>query len=374
MHLQKLEIDGFKCIDHLEFEPTKINVIIGGNDSGKTSLLEAIRIPHDPSVVDYYERLQYLISSGRERAKIKCRFDSDETNSEIKRPDEETFALEFKERIFEVLEDYLRSEKRGFTEATKEKIGLILEDESSKDLMKSLRSKSIRISVNGDECGFTAFKNTNSADFNRMTDLFGKIIVAIHDKQTENPGMIDDESYALLIHPFMLNLQGPRQSEMADHIVYLGDLELPEKNYAQENREARTKEQDDFEKPRKGLKHFAKFNWDRAIKEYAEENREARTKEIENFIKSRNVLEGLVKFDLDRLIFDRDGKKDSMPFEFAGDGFQEMIRILWGLSDPDSENKIILMEEPDVGARPGFTSHLAEMIAWFSREKKCSSS
>lgn len=43
MGLKRLSIDGFRCFDRVDLEPTAgVNVVIGPNGSGKTSLLEAI--------------------------------------------------------------------------------------------------------------------------------------------------------------------------------------------------------------------------------------------------------------------------------------------------------------------------------------------
>lgn len=43
MQLQNMEISKFKGIDHLAFNPDKINIAIGENGKGKTSLMEAVR-------------------------------------------------------------------------------------------------------------------------------------------------------------------------------------------------------------------------------------------------------------------------------------------------------------------------------------------
>jgi len=40
--IKKLTIDNFRSIDNLEFEPKRINVIIGEEGTGKSTLLEAL--------------------------------------------------------------------------------------------------------------------------------------------------------------------------------------------------------------------------------------------------------------------------------------------------------------------------------------------
>jgi len=44
MNIQKLVIDGYRAIDHFEYEPNVINVLVGRNGTGKSSILEAIAI------------------------------------------------------------------------------------------------------------------------------------------------------------------------------------------------------------------------------------------------------------------------------------------------------------------------------------------
>ena len=41
--INKITIDNFKSINHIELELDRINILIGGNNSGKTSILQAIQ-------------------------------------------------------------------------------------------------------------------------------------------------------------------------------------------------------------------------------------------------------------------------------------------------------------------------------------------
>ena len=227
MYLQKVEIDDFKCIDHLEFEPAKINLIVGRNNTGKTSLLEAIGIPHDVGIVERYDRLQHMIFSGKESAKIMCKFDSTETNAEIRKSDEKTFPLEFKKKIFGGLEVYFKNEKKELTVAIKEKIGLILEDKSSKDLMKSLQSNSIRISVNDDNRVCAPFEKKVTI-LEKIETLAEKIFKVVNNEKNNNASKLRGHYFSLMF-PLMISLQGPRQSEMTDQIIFIDSLKIPEK-------------------------------------------------------------------------------------------------------------------------------------------------
>ena len=41
--INKITIDNFKSINHMELELDRVNILIGGNNSGKTSILQAIQ-------------------------------------------------------------------------------------------------------------------------------------------------------------------------------------------------------------------------------------------------------------------------------------------------------------------------------------------
>jgi predicted ATP-dependent endonuclease of OLD family len=44
--IEKLVIDGYRGIDHFEYEPNMINILVGRNNTGKSSILEAAAITY----------------------------------------------------------------------------------------------------------------------------------------------------------------------------------------------------------------------------------------------------------------------------------------------------------------------------------------
>ncbi len=78
--IERLLIKNFKCIDELELLPGMINVIVGRNNTGKTSILQAIESyynlkPSKQKVVivakEEIGKLKYLIKFGQSEAVIK---------------------------------------------------------------------------------------------------------------------------------------------------------------------------------------------------------------------------------------------------------------------------------------------------------------
>ena len=68
MQIKELKIENFKGISYLKFSPKKINLIVGRNNTGKTSVLEAIDLLFNTVKLrcyfqgqGYYENIQSII-------------------------------------------------------------------------------------------------------------------------------------------------------------------------------------------------------------------------------------------------------------------------------------------------------------------------
>ena len=70
MVIKEVGIENFKGIDSIKFKPKLLNVIVGRNNTGKTSIIEAIAMALDGTFLDenYSESptsiINYLANSG----------------------------------------------------------------------------------------------------------------------------------------------------------------------------------------------------------------------------------------------------------------------------------------------------------------------
>ena len=52
MKIVRISVENFKILKSIKYEPKLLNVIIGDNDTGKTSLLQAISVSFDDNVIN----------------------------------------------------------------------------------------------------------------------------------------------------------------------------------------------------------------------------------------------------------------------------------------------------------------------------------
>lgn len=73
MKINNISINNFKGIDSLKFEPKTINIIVGRNNTGKTSILESIACAFIPDFIEenFNAKPATLINYLSESAEIK---------------------------------------------------------------------------------------------------------------------------------------------------------------------------------------------------------------------------------------------------------------------------------------------------------------
>ncbi|WP_337860657.1 AAA family ATPase [Ferroplasma sp.] len=87
MNISKISISGFKALQDINFNPDKIHVIIGKNNTGKTSLLEAISFTFNNDILKEYDSedmspsviINYYLNN---KGKISLMLTDDERNNQ----------------------------------------------------------------------------------------------------------------------------------------------------------------------------------------------------------------------------------------------------------------------------------------------------
>jgi|APHM01.1.fsa_nt_gi Predicted ATPases len=87
--LEHVAVEGFKGVERVEFDPGMVNVVTGRNNSGKTSLLEAVDLGCDPTGVERFGGSHAsLIRESRDTARVTLATADDERRVELSVPDE----------------------------------------------------------------------------------------------------------------------------------------------------------------------------------------------------------------------------------------------------------------------------------------------
>ena len=103
MIIETIKIKNFKGISSLEFNPKRINLIIGKNNTGKTSLIEAINLLSNPNEINqlYPEHITNIIKSGSDQSELVATISNKKTDLKIKKADELETIYAFKNDLIE---------------------------------------------------------------------------------------------------------------------------------------------------------------------------------------------------------------------------------------------------------------------------------
>jgi len=334
MRIQKILINNFKGIDSLEFEPRMINLVIGRNNTGKTSLIESIDMLYNKENIRKYfsKHFSKLINVNSQQSNIIITSEKGETNLKISKPDVQTVSIEFKKELiknFKKIETIQKGLK--LTEDIEKEIDNLLNTLMTGEVLSELSKEVITVTKDGKEEIYFSFESKKNIR------ILQDIIVTILNHINKKFGLKIDSVFV----PFLSNrffrdeylFTHERNSNLKE-VILIRSLKMG-------GAEEKTAEE--------------------AIK----------IKEIEEYIKKYRLLDNvdnLEKFDLDHLIFKNKDRKYTIPYDFMGDGFKGMIGLLWHLSSTNIKNKAILLEEPDAYMHPGYIRQLVGFIIKFSRD------
>ena len=114
MKINEIQIKGFKTIENLSIQPKSINVLVGRNNTGKTSFLEAIFYTVSENVRKlrsrYASRLYSLINVKESESKIVIKSDGEDINLRLSKPE----PIEIREEIKKDIDRIIKNSKYFF--------------------------------------------------------------------------------------------------------------------------------------------------------------------------------------------------------------------------------------------------------------------
>jgi len=341
----EIEIEGFKGIQSLHVEPTAINVITGRNNTGKTSLLEAIELVFDPNAIIQFEsNLDTLVNVESETTSISMETKGDARSIGIVEPAEqrtrELLVQALLETITKVI-DWAR--KRGImneeeVESINDDIHTIVEDTITPEIVEEISTEAVILSINGTEYPYLSSRGT-------AQQMYREIIENIQKRISDQP---DEEEIGGQMSLSGFSNHIPLQTIGGPDFGFIGDGS-PDSN-------AVTKiDGRDLTQPPEADNS---------------ESVAVKIDDIEDTLIEHEIVEDLRSFDRDYLVFtDDDGEKYSVPYEFMGDGFKAIVGILWELLDKERSSDVILLEEPAIHMHPGYVRELVYFLVDIARER-----
>lgn len=338
--ITSVEIKGFKGIESLQIDASRVNLVTGRNNTGKTSLLEAIALAFDPTkLTEFSGNLDTLIHAKHDRARIVVECDSGTRCLELKHPDEETAR--------EILVDSLAEASSRISNRLRREFELT---EVPSDTLRERVEQNIAENVGDDDINRARGRMmvvTLSGETNRFVVSGGEWISVLADAADEavkgyigeeapgdstefDAGMVSMGTYMQLENDRFLDGDPP----VSDSVSFIDTPDLT----------ALPSKKDD-------------------------EADAVKIDDIEEFLIENEIVDDLRSFNLESLVFESDsGEKYSVPYEFMGDGFKAIIGILWELLDDETSGEIALLEEPGVHMHPGYIRELIYFLITIARE------
>ncbi len=315
MQIKELNIENFKGITSLVIKPTKINIIVGKNNTGKTSLLEAMDLLfNNEDFSKYGNYLHDIINYNYESSEIKAKIingDTNELDLKIEKADFIEGFEKFKKEMIQQITSYWKKnpdENPKLKETELDKIFNELIDEPE---IKDLFSKNLRITR-------------------------GNI------KEILNYYFISD--YRRYILPMRLIDKLFRK-----HNIKIGFLAsaLTEKTNQKENADRNV-----FY-----IRRLLQYKIDKTDVKILDR--------VENIIKEKSLIKNLRRLQFDKVLFENEKE---VAYLFLGDGFKALVALLWELSSDNLNNNILLLDEPDIHLHPGYINELIRIILTFAME------
>jgi AAA15 family ATPase/GTPase len=341
MRIKEMTINGFKGIDYLKVEPRKINLIVGRNNTGKTSVLDAIDLLSSIEKIKRYSPyLPEIINVYSNESVLTFRLEEGDKLIKIRKPSIEEVIGEFRNTISKLLmyDIMHRIKEKSFDkDSIKKEIDSILKTTAIDDeLVLELQKGSVTICLNGEERTYLSY------DFKRIeVEKLQKLLTKISELVSNNIKekfkvripVIMDFVYLQFFSRHMYRFPENKPKTIED-VIYIKDPLRIEIMSEPKGKEA------------------------------------VRVVEIDDYIKKHRLVENLKKFDFTTLIFDYDTNNPiTIPYAFMGDGFKALVGLLWRISPKEIEDRVILIEEPETHMHPGYISELLKFIIKFSKDK-----
>ncbi len=358
MKITSMNIENFKAIDSLHFNPRMLNIFVGSNNSGKSTILQAIKLAFDE---EYFSFLFFTDPSaalkyGENRAKLELKLIEDKrkiVEFEIERvtlneliPQLENAVIRIFERTLKRVE--ITNRKTPKKEERKHRVG-----EIEKELKEWINTETILEMVDKDQLTESTKESVNLIVNGHKKFLSGSTIDIIAQKLAfqiaEKLNIRDFLGWREYITTRFMDF-----NEFDDHFRDL--------SFSLYESEKSRKEEENLSSPmfiNDPIKAIDKVKSDGKRSEVI-------AHEIDQIIKDDKIVPGLRRFNFNNLVFE--GVEDDVSMDSMGDGFKTLIGILASFYQ-QPKNTIILLEEPEVHLHPGYLQELAKNLVTLSRTR-----
>lgn len=340
--IEKIDVDGFKGLTDTSLEFGGINVITGRNNTGKTSLQEAIGLGLDPERLEGYgDQVDDLINIHSESYDIDLLLSNSQYSLSVKfTPPEEALehAIDALAMLFSSGTLWGVPEDMELSKATERALRTELSNAKTEEV-PNIKRYVLHILYN-DEV-FRLFNIERLSPL--ISDRHNKIKESLQseiefDQWQEMTPYEDVMEYLWGRVPARIANFYPDVPEGPDDVLYVEQPKIDEHPNIDDEEGA-------------------------AIKKV----------EIRDYLNEHEITPEpgvtVEDFDFDVIVFEEDGERYEVPYDFMGDGFKTIVGILWQFLGEEEISDVVLMEEPENNMHPGYVSELVPFLIKMAREE-----
>ncbi len=326
--ISNIKISNFKGIKSLSFSPANINIIVGKNNSYKTSVLEAINLCYNHKKLPQHPYPESLVNRSAENATIEISEGSISKKIGIF-PDSNLVRSTLKEKTLDAIKKYVEESSRNPAEDIHnimKKIDQLVEDYVTK--IKTLEG--VVITEGRDKTLILSnrtLRDPEIPDIFELEQSLEPIIKKMSKGKSERHSLFRAPYLpAFLRRPFFLHI-GANEAK--------GEVVL--------------------------MKRYD--NW----QSYSEEQAVALRRRIEEKIRQYELLRNFDRLDNNYITYKGDPKPE--PVEMVGDGFKTMYSILHKMAEADGKKFTLLLDEPGRHMHMGYIMQLRKSFIEMAKNK-----
>lgn len=364
--LERIEIEGFKGLESVAFEPSQINLITGRNNTGKTSLLESVDLLLTPSNLSRFgSSADEVINIEQKKVNISGKYSKGEASLKIRKPGDNEVRQLIVQAVFNTIgfqstlvyfgtEDNEDDLKEVIDDAVQD----VLREELDQETIEALHDEFLIVSWSGSKYSYFLPGQESS----RIISSVENRIREETSKRFEEMDLTGDEKD--------LDTDSNIHHHFAESTKYNDDrwdFQPSVKKFFGPSVQPTFLETPDSQGTSKFIRSIELTE---DISEDDNENIGIKIDDIGDYLKENRIVDHLKTFDTDYLVFEKeDGEKYQIPYAFMGDGFKAIVGLLWELLDVETENEIVLLEEPENHMHPGYIRQVVYFLIHLAREE-----
>ena len=350
MHIKQIEIENFKILESIVIPFKQINIIVGKNNTGKTSILDAISLVFDDSLLNSYNRRRefgYLINYKTDQGKVKVVFESSTSRSK-------TVVIEHL-TITDITAE-IKDQVRRFASNINKKMENLKKEGINKSKEMPPKTKEL------DMVKLESFMDDfiNKLIDNKEIERISKESIIIKRKKS-NYIYFSNNFFDLILklkEQIIETFISESSRYLGKNGIYFDLIESwpfmrinPRKSYTL-----------------KTAPIFVKNPIESLFTDRDENTQLVKIeREIEEMLMNEGIVPGLSRFGMKSILIKDEKGEHAVPMREMGDGFKALIGLIRKIKIAQKK-QIILLEEPEVHMHPGYLMELARYITEISNK------